>query len=372
MFTRKYDFSRSSTIPAVFEKHECDYTQLATLLYDAHTGMSDIPEKERNEKIREIFCDICGVSPDATMPEFRKAVRRHQVDLFEIIEEVLPKLIITGWDSDPFFMEYVEVKNLALGDTNSFVTEDDTTLIVNRLSGGHWDIKRQRLGRGQEYSVETEWYGLGIYAEFERLLAGYENWSAFINKISEAFTVYINNKLFAATMGAISNLPNAARFHKTLSFAAADASRDSIMELTEDIQLFTGQDVAILGTMPALAKLRRLEDVNWISAEAKTELFRTGRLGTFMGIRLIELRQALDPKTYNRMVNPSADTLLFMPTGSNNNNKFIKLVYEGDARILHVQDETTLQDMTYEYKYQQKLGLSTVFGYQFGVVTITP
>lgn len=371
MFFRNREKFNFAAIPAALEKHDCNYSQFMNLLYDRYTGNCEYPDREADEKIREIFCDMLGVSTEATQKEYRQAVRRNQNLIFEILEEIIPVLIPTGWDSNPFFMEYVEVKNLALGDTNAFVTEDDTVLIVNRLAGNHWDLKRQRLGRGKEFSVETEWYGLAVYAEFERVLMGVENWSYLVSKIAEAFNEFINNKLFAATMAAINDVPNAAQFHQNLDFSAADASRDAIVNLAYNVQTWTGQDVAILGTHPALAKLRRLEDINWIASDAKNELYRTGKLGTFMGIRLIEIPQVLQRKTFTPLIDPTANTLLLMPTGSGPNNKFIKMVYEGDARIRQITDETANQDMTYEYMYQQKLGLSTIFGYQFGTVTIT-
>ena len=371
MFLRnKVNFS-SPAIPAALEKHDCDFNQFVTLLYDAYTGNCDVPARERDEKIREIFCDICGVSTDATQREYRQAVRRSQNVLFDIVEVLIPQLIPVGWGTNPFFMNYVEMKNLELGDTNSFRTEDDSILIVNRLSGNHWDIKRQRLGRGKEFTVETDWYGLAIYAEFERVLMGTESWNDLVSAITKAFDNFINDRLFEATMDAVSNVPNPAQFKQTLDFSAADASKEAIVNLAYNIRSWTGQEVTILGTHPALAKLQRLEDVKWISSDAKNELYHTGRLGTFMGIPLIEIPPALKRKVYTPLFDPNAETLLLMPTGSSANNKFIKFVYEGNARIRQITDETVLQDMTYEYMYQQKLGMTTVFGYQFGTVKIT-
>ena len=51
-------------------------------------------------------------------------------------------------------------------------------------------------------------------------------------------------------------------------------------------------------------------------------------------------------------------------------NKFIKLVYEGDSMIREVTDNTTNKDMTYEFKYQTKLGVGTIIGRYFGTWNI--
>lgn len=361
----------NSNVEQVFADHKCTYSDFSNLLIQRVRGtLQDVTPEQADGKIRQVFCDLCGVNTDVTIKEAKKAVRRHRIDLFEVIEEIIPQLITTGWDSDPFFREYVEIKNLALGDTNEFRTEDDTILLVNRVSGGHWDIKRQRLGRGRSFTVETEAYAAGVYAEFERLLAGYENWSTLVGKISEAFTVFINNKLFASTMAGIANVPNAARFKKTLDFTATDASRETILDLVEDVRLFTRQEVAILGVRSALARLRKLDEIHWISPEAKNELYQTGRLGRWMGIPLVEIPNALAPNTYDRLVDSAGTKLLVMPTGTSANNKFIKLVYEGAPQIREVTQEQDNLDMTSEYMYIEKFGLSTLFGYQFGTVDI--
>ena len=69
-------------------------------------------------------------------------------------------MIITGWQNNPFFMDYAEIKNLALGDTNDFYIEDDSILSVSKISGNHHNMIRQRLGAGRHFAVTTEWFGL--------------------------------------------------------------------------------------------------------------------------------------------------------------------------------------------------------------------
>lgn len=51
-------------------------------------------------------------------------------------------------------------------------------------------------------------------------------------------------------------------------------------------------------------------------------------------------------------------------------NKFIKLVNEGDAQITQVTDPTTRRDMTYEYEYQMKFGIAVVTNLKWGMWNI--
>ncbi len=51
-------------------------------------------------------------------------------------------------------------------------------------------------------------------------------------------------------------------------------------------------------------------------------------------------------------------------------NKFIKLVNEGDTQITQVTDPTTRRDMTYEYEYQMKFGIAVVTNLKWGMWNI--
>lgn len=51
-------------------------------------------------------------------------------------------------------------------------------------------------------------------------------------------------------------------------------------------------------------------------------------------------------------------------------NKFIKLVYEGDAQMRQINDNETNQDMSYEYTYMQKLGIAVLTNLKWGVWNI--
>ena len=69
--------------------------------------------------------------------------------------------------------------------------------------------------------------------------------------------------------------------------------------------------------------------------------------------------------TTKKMVN--SNVLLIMPVAD---NKFVKLVYEGDTQIKEVTDSTEKNDMTYEFKYLTKLGVATIIGRYFGTWNI--
>ena len=149
------------TVRSAFNDDATQFANFQQLLVDA--AKNDVKEysaKEANAKIVEKFKAALGIDANDRAPQIRRAIRANQNLVFTIIEETVEEMIITGWMSNPFFMEYVDTKNLALGDTNDFYVGDDSILSVSKVSGNHHNMIRQRLGAGRHFAVTTEWFGL--------------------------------------------------------------------------------------------------------------------------------------------------------------------------------------------------------------------
>jgi len=154
-------------IRAIFSKEDgADLGAFNDLLTNLGSGKvcynsknEEVSKEKANDEIRKVMFEVLEIPEGTKGPALRKAIRRHQNEVFEVIEVTLQDMINTGWGSNPFFNEYVERKSLAFGDTNEFVTEDKTILSVSELAGGHWNIVRQRLGAGDTFSVKTSWLG---------------------------------------------------------------------------------------------------------------------------------------------------------------------------------------------------------------------
>ena len=348
----------SADIQAAFENEDMlmGFSQL--MLDTAKNTVETYTIKEANAKIREKFNAILGVDEKSTKKELRRAIRKHKVDIFEVIEETLENLLVSGWGDNPFFNEFVEMRNASIGDTNEFYSEDETMLTVSELSGNHHSLIRQRLGFGESFRVKTSWYGVKIYAEYELFMAGRVDWAKFIQKIYEAFDRKVNDMVYSAVMSAGGTVPPESQFKKT-----GNLDKDKLITLVEDVQAATGKEAVIMGTKAALSKLTALSDTSWISDTMKEERHTTGRLGIWEGTRLVEIPQVFAPNdTTTKMVDNT--TILVMPVAD---NKFIKLFNEGDAQIKETSDGTTNSDMTIEYEFQQKMGVATIVGYKFGM-----
>ncbi|MBQ4523333.1 MAG: hypothetical protein IJA10_10340 [Lachnospiraceae bacterium] len=358
----------SATVKDAFENNENKYIGFFQLLKDSAKGIYEagITKADADKQIRDTFRLIMGLDEKASAKEIRKAIRRNKNEIFEVIEDTVEDLLTSGWQDNEFFHDFVEVKNLGLDDTNEFMSEDKTVLTVGKLSGNHWDIDRQRLGIGDSFRVPTSWVGLAVYEEFERVMTGRADWGKLVTKIYEAMDEYVNALVFEAVMSAGTQvLPGSDQFYKTAALDAA--AKSTFITMVEDVQAANrGAEVVIMGTKSALSRLSDLADVNWLSAEDKNDRRNMGRLGIWEGTRLVEIPQVFAKNdTSTKMVDPNV--LLIMPVAD---NKFVKLVYEGDSQIKEVTDSTDKNDMTYEFKYLTKLGVATIVGRFFAVWNI--
>ena len=362
--------SFDARVREVFENNEEQLNAFKKLMLDtANANFEEgITVKEANKKIVEKFMSVIGCNASSTKAEIRKAIKRNQQVLFDLIEEVVPNLLQTGWQETPFFNEFVEIKNIDIGDKNVFYTEDDTLLTVSKVSGNHWDIDRQRLGKGASFSVETSWYGIGVYSEYERLLTGAEDFATFVNKLYEAVDRYINESIYQAMLSASEQLPGGTdgngQWVKTGALDAAEKTK--FLQLIEDVQMATGMEVVIMGTKTALSRLEAMQDINWISEDMRVARNTTGKIGYWEGIRLVEIKQGFKLNdTTAKLVDDKQ--LLIMPVGE---NKFIKVVNEGQPEMRQVNDNTFHQDMTYDYRYMWKMGVGIQINLLFGVYNI--
>jgi len=138
------------------------------------------------------------------------------------------------------------------------------------------------------------------------------------------------------------------------------------MQLIEDVQMATGMEVVIMGTKTALSRLEGMQDINWVSEDMKVQRNTTGRIGYFEGIRLVEIKQGFRLNDTTQYLVDDKQ-LFIMPVGD---NKFIKVINEGNPEMKQVNDNTVNQDMTYDFRYMFKLGVGVQIGLLFGVYNI--
>ena len=141
-------------IRAIFSQEDRDLGAYTSLLNTVGAGkvcydkdMKEVSKDVANNSIRKVIYEVLEVPEGTKGRELRKAIRKHQLDVFEVIEETLQNMVETGWGNDPFFAEFVERKSAALGDTNEFYTKDNVILTVSELAGNHWNLEYLSINR---------------------------------------------------------------------------------------------------------------------------------------------------------------------------------------------------------------------------------
>ena len=119
------------------------------------------------------------------------------VGLFTLVEEILTRTIVEGFQGDEYFNSLVDFRNIALGDKNIFKVEDSDLFVVSDAADGTQGIRRQRLGGISETSIPTSFKVVRIYEELNRVLSGQVDFNYFINKVAESFRKKLLDDIYA-------------------------------------------------------------------------------------------------------------------------------------------------------------------------------
>ncbi len=306
-------------------------------------------KNDTNEVLRQAFIDLNGGS---TKLDF-KALRRNGAAMFEIIEQILENTVLEGLPDDSFFHQFVEYKNLALGDQNSFYVPDRTMLVVSEIADGTTALRRQRLDVGQNISIPTSLKGIKIYEHLSRLLSGRVDFDEMLDALEKAFKARINEDIYNAFVGSFASLPSG--FTTSGSF-----DEDSMLDLIEHVEAATGKTAILAGTRKALRKVTTAV----ISDTAKEDMYKMGYYGNFYGTPMVRIKQVHNIGTYNFKL--SENDIYVVTT----DEKPVKFVTEGEARVLNG-DAMANADLTQDYFFANKYGTGVVITDLFGKYEIS-
>jgi hypothetical protein len=304
---------------------------------------------DANEVLRQAFIELNGGS---TKFDY-KALRRNGSAIFEILEEILQNTVLEGLPEDNFFEQFVEYKNLALGDQNSFYVPDRTMLVISEISDGRQSLRRQRMDVGTNTSIVTSWKGIKIYEHLSRLLAGRVDFNEMLQALDKALKLKINDDVYTAFIGAFNSLPNG--FTHSGSF-----DEDNLLDVIEHVEAATGKSAMIAGTRKALRKVT----TSIVSNTAKEDVYKMGYYGNFNGTPMMRIKQVHTVGTYNFKL---SETDLYIVS---TDEKPVKFVTEGEMRIING-DALANEDLTQDYFCATQYGTGVVITDLFGKYEIS-
>lgn len=321
-----------------------DMKEIVKLAVDAYKGnVEKYSTKQSQDVLRQALIDANGGS---TKLDY-KAIRDGKCSgLFTLIEEILSRTVVEGLQGDEYFNALVDFRNLAEGDQNIFVVEDNTLFVVSEAADGTQGVRRQRLGGAKETSIPTSLKAVRIYEELNRVLSGRVDFNDFINKVAESFRQKLLNDVYglwsgatAADLGGVTYFPNAGTYDE-----------ENLLDLIAHVEAAAGgKPATIVGTKKAIRNL-----IPSIQGEGfKSDLYNLGYAGKFYGTPVVVTPQRHKVGSTDFVLK---DDVLTIIAGD---DKPIKVVYEGNPIVL-MGDPTTNADFTQEYFYGEKYGMGIV------------
>lgn len=364
----------TANLATVFAE-EGKYENFKKLVYDLSRGndifeySADGVEKrvsasEANKAIRKVFMDVCGLT-EADLKSNktrRRAEKAHATEIFEIIEEEIDFKVNKGFEASEWFNQFVDQRNIALGDAQEFYIDSDVLFIVGDYSGDNHDITMQQLPEGTTVTIKTTPKTIKIGKDIDLIVLGRVDFTKWIDRVAESYVQYVQKMVYDMMVQASDKLPSQYKGSGQL----VSANKDDFDELIENVAIANASDVVIMGTKTALKKITGLADVTWASEAQKQAIADTGRLGSYEGTVLVEIPQRLDlTDTTKTMIDNTK--LYFMPVVD---DKFIKFVDEGETEIFEVTEKAELVDDFDTYEMSRRMGADIVLGQYFGVWTI--
>lgn len=282
-----------------------------------------------------------------------QAIRRNNIVLFEIIEEIVDLAIGEDVMDSPFVDSFVEVKNRRLGDNTAFYSEGGL-LSVATFAGNHWDTNRQALDLGDEVILPREWMFIHVYEELERFMLGITTLDKIHDKIYKSTNKFIQDRLYAQFQNVSNAVP--------AEFTASGNSEEAVGKLCDLVQAAGGYDsLHIAGTKGALRKLVDVIPDKVFANSQKEAKASTGSIGEWEGNKLMVVPQTLKSGTFETALN---DTQLLI-IGSN--VKPIKFEIIGNTRSDMDTTGKKYNDMTIDIQVQTCIAMGLLLPPYFGV-----
>lgn len=322
--------------------------KLVALGVDTYKGViTEYSQKDASEVLRKELNELAGFK-DGKFDA--RTFRENAPKVFRIIEETID--VLAGEGIEGMFDRFAEVKTIGAGDQFKFKIPNTDLYEVSVVADGTQNLQRQYIKAGKDLVVTTKPYGVKIYEELRRFLAGRIDWVDMVNRVAKSFAQQLANDIYNAIYNVYSKLRTEYVFNGTFAL-------DKMVEIASRVETLTGEDVIILGTKKALSKISPAQ----ISDRAKDEFNAQGFYGRVAGYDLMAMPQALKLNQHEFAI--ADDFLLILPATQ---EKFVKILLEGDAWVQ--EDSGQNQTGQLEYVITKSMGVEILVTNQFGMMKL--
>lgn len=319
-----------------------DIVKLAVDSYKGRT-LGNYSVGETQETLRQALIDLNGGSTKLDI----RALRSHP-EMFSIIEEVITLTTLDGLsETNPLFA-FTDERNVALGDSMRFEIEDGKSeFIVSQIAEGTQGIRRQRLNPHQPITPDMKLYGVKIYEELNRVLAGRIDFNKMIDKVARAFQRKINEDTLLVTQDAFKALNTP--YKQSGSF---DISK--LITIIDHVEAETGTVATVITSKQGargIADAVGADTVHNVGADAnsaKEDVYNFGYYTHIGQNPVLAMNNAHKAGTNNLIL---GNGIYVVGT----DDKFIKRVTEGNTFIING-DPYANADLSQEYFCAQRWG----------------
>ena len=263
--------------------------------------------------------------------------------IFEVIEEtlneVLPKKVIEQYD------QFAEVKTFAQGDKPIFRRKTNSRTrakqFITRVGlAGIYEVFK--LAPNEEsFEVRTSAIGGAAQIGFEEFLDGRVDFAEVVAIVMEGMDELIYKEVAAALKASVYQLPPA-------NYVAVNGFDEKEFDRLLVIASAYGEPT-IYCTYEFAVKM--IPQEAWRYTEAmKDELWRTGRLASYKGKKVVILEQGFEDETNERkVIDPGYAWII--PAGAD--SKPVKIAFEGDTIV----NEYVNRDLSREIQVYKKVGV---------------
>ena len=281
-----------------------------------------------------------------------KALRRNKAEIFEIIEEIIPTIVVEGLKGDEFFMNLVDYKNVALGDDITFYAEDKAEFIVATIAHGSQGVYRQRLNAGEKLDIKTTLKAIKVYNELDLFLADRIDWNTYITKVYSAMKKKYMEDIYSVFNG----ITDVTSGMGSTYYISGTFSEASLREVINHVEAGTGKTAVIYGTKTGLSKVTTAVQ----SEQARNDMYNIGYYGKFNGTNMVSVKQVHQSGTDTFLID---DTKLWIVASD---DKPIKVVDKGEGLMIETGSESQA-DLTKEFLYGQEYGVGLLINGKIGI-----
>ena len=288
-----------------------------------------------NETLRREFNEYAG-----TYALYRENKNLIFSVIEETLDEVLPKKV------EQAYMQFAETKQFAQGDKPIFRRKRDqrsrAKQFITRVGlAGIYEVFKLGPSEAESFEVRTSAIGGAAQIGFEEFLDGRVDFAEVTQIVMEGMDELIYKEVAAALKASINQLPPANRAAVAGFDEAAFDKLITIASAYGEPTIYCTYEFAV----------QMIPQEAWRYTEAmKDELWRTGRLASYKGKKVVILEQGFEDETNSRkVIDPGYAWII--PTGAD--GKPVKIAFEGDTIV----DEYTNKDRSREIQVYKKVGV---------------